>query len=292
MLFLVVNKVGGLQCNSRQRSLSNGKRRRGRALIVAHASGSHLSSASIHVVLKVQGIVGAHLHQGLAILHHHIGHERLTRIDGRRDLGKHAIGQRLGCDDQLAPVGIAKVVIALGNSGTNGHLASALDGHLASGSINSGNLGLVRRERQHAVATGVGFQCEVSIAIGLLDLRRIEQHQTLGLDHLKLYLLLASIVIADALEGGGASAGISVAHEGHGIVLVLHQNGLAVLHLDIRIQSVTCVNSIVHRDGNVLVGQHLLVLHCKLGLGALHLEGVGLGASHGILRNKGQVNIL
>ena len=273
LLLLVVHQTGLSQRSSCQRSLTDRKSSRSRALIVANACSSHLSSAGIHVVLKGQGIVGGGLHHGLAVLHHHSGNECVASIDRRRDFCKHAIRQRLGRNNQRAPVGIAKVVVALSHVGADGYLTGTLDGHLASGGVNRCNFGVVRLERQLSVAIDTRLQDEVSIAKGLRVFRGIEQHRTLGLDNIKLHLFLASIASADAREGGNASTGIGVVREGHGIILSLNKNGLTVLYLNVGAEDLTRVGHIGHRDADVGMGQQFLVGHLELGAGALHLEG-------------------
>ena len=239
LLLLVVHQTGLSQRNGCQRSLTNSKRSRSRTLIVANTSSSHLSGASVQVVLKGQGVVGIGLHHSLAVLHHHSRNECFASIDRRRNLSKHAISHSLGRNNQLAPVCTAEIVVALSHVDTDSYLTGALDGHLASGGVNSGNLGLVRLERQHTVTLDVRLQDEVSVTKGLFAFRGIEQHRAFILVHLKLHLLLARIVSADAPEGGDACAGVGVVREGHGKISTLNQILVAVFHGDIRLQGLT-----------------------------------------------------
>ena len=88
-------------------------------------------------------------------------------------------------------------------------------------------------------------------------------------------------------------AGIHVVGVCHGIVRALHQRLAAVLHGEVWREGLAVVD---HGqdvgDGDVGVRQLFLVLHVETGLGALHLEGVGLGAGARILRHEGQVYLL
>ena len=126
-------------------------------------------------------------------------------------------------------------------TGSNQHLRLAVVGQVAGSGSHSGEVGLLDGEVHHP---------------------------------------LAGVVVARTLEGGGSLADIRVVTVADGVVGARHEGVLAVRHGDGRSLCLSVVGLVIDTaDADVLVGQHLAVVHRDFGVGALHHEGEGIGVA-------------